>query len=148
MQKIEIMGLPFNNVTISEAVSLAFECINHGEQAFAVTPNAEITELCLENSKVKAATLSAEIILPDGEGVLWAAKKLGTPLKEKVAGVDFGFECVHRAAKEGRSIFLLGGKDDTAEKAAEKLTSLFPSLKIEGTQTDIFAEMERKTLTL
>lgn len=139
MQKIEIMGLPFDNVTLGEAVSLAFEFINLGKQALAVTPNAEITELCLENEEVKRAVLSAEILLPDGEGVLWAAKKFGTPLKEKVAGVDFGFECARRAAEEGKSIFLLGGKEGTAEKAAENLLSRFPALKIAGMQSGYFS---------
>ncbi len=138
MQKIEIMGLPFDNVTLREAVSLAFEFINLGKQALAVTPNAEITELCLENNEVKNAVLSADIVLPDGEGALWAAKKLGTPLKEKVAGVDFGFECARRAAEEGKSIFLLGGKDGTAERAAENLCVRFPALKIAGIQNGYF----------
>ena len=47
-----------------------------------------------------------------------AARKLGKPLAEKVAGVDFGFECAGRAAAEGKSLFLLGGKDGIAEAAA------------------------------
>jgi N-acetylglucosaminyldiphosphoundecaprenol N-acetyl-beta-D-mannosaminyltransferase len=148
MKKIEIMGLPFDNVTLREAVSLSFEFINLGKQALAVTPNAEIAELCLEKGEVKSAVLSAEIVLPDGEGVLWAAKKLGTPLKEKVAGVDFGFECARRAAEEGKSIFLLGGKEGVAEKAAEKLISLFPRLKIAGTQSGYFSREGEENTTV
>ena len=138
MQKTEIMGLPFDNVNLTEAVSLAFSFINAGKQALLVTPNAEITELCLANSEVKRAVLSADIVLPDGEGVLWAAKKLAKPLKAKVAGVDFGFECVRRACAEGKSLFLLGGKNGTAEKAAQNLTARFPSLKIAGTHNGYF----------
>jgi N-acetylglucosaminyldiphosphoundecaprenol N-acetyl-beta-D-mannosaminyltransferase len=138
MQKNEIMGLPFDNVTMCEAVNLAFEFINLGKQALAVTPNAEITELCLENREAKNAVLSAELVLPDGEGVLWAARKLGTPLKEKVAGVDFGLECARRAAEEGKSIFLLGGKEGTAEKAAQNLSLRVPALKIAGVRNGYF----------
>lgn len=138
MQKIEIMGIPFDNVTLSEAVRLAFEFINAGKQALAVTPNAEILLLCLRGEEVKNAVLSAEIILPDGEGALWAAKKLGAPLCEKVAGVDFGAECARRAAAESKSIFLLGGKVGVAEKAAERLRACFPSLNIAGTADGYF----------
>lgn len=138
MQKIAIMGIPFSNVTLCEAVDIAFEYINSGKSALAVTPNAEIAELCFSNGGLKNAVLSAQVVLPDGEGVLWAAKKLGKPLKEKVAGVDFGFECVRRAAEEGKSIFLLGGKEGTAEKAAKRLCTKFPSLKIAGTHSGYF----------
>ena len=138
MQKINVMGIPFNNATLEEAVHLAFGFIDEGRQALAVTPNAEIMELCFEKSEVKSAVLSAEIILPDGEGALWAAKMLGTPLKEKGAGVDFGMECANRAAEDGRSIFLLGGKEGVAAKAAEALKKRFPRLKIAGTQCGYF----------
>ena len=138
MQKIKVMGIPFNNVTLSEAAELAFSFIESGNQARVVTPNAEITELCLQNAEFKQAISSAEIILPDGEGVIWAAKKLGSPLKEKVAGVDFGLECARRASEEGKSIFLLGGKPGVAEKAANTLVRRFPSLKIAGTHHGYF----------
>lgn len=138
MQKIEIMGIPFDNVTMAEAQRLAFSHIEEGRQALAVTPNAEILELCIKHEDVKKAVLSAEIILPDGEGALWAAKKFGTPLKEKVAGVEFGMECARRAAESGKSLFLLGGKEGVAAAAAEALTKRFPSLKIAGTLNGYF----------
>jgi N-acetylglucosaminyldiphosphoundecaprenol N-acetyl-beta-D-mannosaminyltransferase len=138
MQKTEIIGIPFDNVTLKKAVRLAFEFINAGKQALAVTPNAEIMELCLGRSEVRRAVLSADIVLPDGEGVLWAARKLGKPLAEKVAGVDFGFECAGRAAAEGKSLFLLGGKDGIAEAAAKRLSRTFPALTIAGTHCGYF----------
>ena len=138
MQKIKIMDIPFDNVSKDEALELAFSFFKKGGQALAVTPNAEIIELCRKHEDVKKAVLSAEIILPDGEGALWAAKKLGTPLKEKVAGVEFGFECARKAAESGKSIFLLGGKPGVAEEAAHMLSAHFPRLKIAGTSHGYF----------
>ena len=138
MQKIDVMGIPFDNVTLGESVEFAFDSVKRGNQLLTVTPNAEILHLCFYRSDVKDAVLSAEMILPDGEGALWAAKMLGTPLKEKVAGVDFGMECARRAAVTDRSIFLLGGKKGVAEKAAEALKKRFPGLKIAGTQCGYF----------
>lgn len=138
MQKIAIMEIPFDNVTLSEAAELAFSFSESGNQALAVTPNAEIMELCRKDGSVKKAIISAEIILPDGVGVLFAAKKFGTPLKEKVAGVDFGLECVRIAAERGKTLFLLGGKPGIAEKAACRLCARFPNLKIAGTNSGYF----------
>ena len=138
MQKIKIMDIPFDNVSKDEALELAFSFFEKGVQALAVTPNAEIMELCFEREDVKKAVLSAQVVLPDGEGVLWAAKKLGTPLKEKVAGVEFGLECAKKAEESGKSLFLLGGKPGVAEEAARMLTARFPCLKIVGTQCGYF----------
>lgn len=139
MPKIKIMDIPFDNVSKDEAVELAFSFSKKGKQALAVTPNAEIMELCRKHEDVKKALLSAEIILPDGEGVLWTAKKLGTPLKEKVAGVEFGFECARKAAESGKSIFLLGGNPGVAQEAAQSLCSSFTRLKIAGVNHGYFA---------
>ena len=139
MQKIAIMEIPFNNVTLAEAAELAFSFSENGKQVLAVTPNAEIMELCRKDCTVKKAVLSADIILPDGEGVLFAAKKLGTPLKEKVAGVDFGLECARIAVERGKSLFLLGGKPGVAKKAASELCTRFPRLKIAGAHSGYFA---------
>lgn len=138
MGKISVMGIPFDNVTMDGALTLAFSYMTEGKQALAVTPNAEILQLCLTDGETEKAILSADIILPDGEGALWAAKKLGTPLTQKVAGVDFGMNCAERAAELGYSLFLLGGKEGVAEKAACELQKRFPSLTIAGTQNGYF----------
>jgi N-acetylglucosaminyldiphosphoundecaprenol N-acetyl-beta-D-mannosaminyltransferase len=138
MQKIQILGVSFDNVTMKEAVSLAFSYIENGTQAAVVTPNAEILQLCLESEDVKRSVCAAEIVLPDGEGALWAAKKLGSPLKQKVAGVEFGMELAKKAAENGKSIFLLGGKEGVAQKAGEELLIKFPTLKIVGSESGYF----------
>ncbi|MBQ7290335.1 MAG: WecB/TagA/CpsF family glycosyltransferase [Clostridia bacterium] len=138
MQKINVLGILFDNVTKKEAADLAFSHIESGRQAVVVTPNAEILELCLESPEIKEAVISADITLPDGEGALWAAKKLGTPLREKVAGVEFGTEIMRRAAECGKSLFLLGGKAGVAEKAAQNIASRFPKLKISGMHDGYF----------
>ncbi|MBQ9745444.1 MAG: WecB/TagA/CpsF family glycosyltransferase [Clostridia bacterium] len=65
-------------------------------------------------------------------------KKLCTPLKEKVAGVEFGMECARLAAEKGKSLFLLGGKDGVAKAAAYELKRRFPTLRIAGTRNGYF----------
>lgn len=140
MQKIKILDIPFDNVTKEEAPLLAFSRLEQGARTVVVTPNAEIAELCAEDENVKRAVCSADLILPDGEGVVLASKKLGTPLKEKVAGVEFGMDCVRLAAERGYSLFLLGGKEGVAQKAASELQKRFPTLKIAGKRNGYFAK--------
>jgi N-acetylglucosaminyldiphosphoundecaprenol N-acetyl-beta-D-mannosaminyltransferase len=138
MKKIKILDIPFDNVTKKEAPQLAFERIAHGIKTIVVTPNAEIAQMCEENEDVKRAVINADIILPDGEGIVLASKKLGTPLYEKVPGVEFGMDCVKLSAENGYSLFLLGGKEGVAEKAASELRFRFPEIKIAGTRNGYF----------
>ena len=140
MQKIKILDIPFDNITKNEAPLLAFSRLEQGVQTVVVTPNAEIAELCAEDETVKQVVCSADVILPDGEGVVLASKKLGTPLKEKVAGVEFGMDCARLASERGYSLFLLGGKEGVAQKAALKLRNRFLKLKIAGTQNGYFSK--------
>lgn len=138
MEKINIRGIPFHNVTMAEAVDLAEKELQKEGVSVVVTPNAEIAQMCLEDKSIRDIITKAEIILPDGAGVIMAAEILGTPLKEKVAGVEFGMELISRAEKQGHSLFFLGGKPTVAKNAAEKLKAIHPNLKIVGTHDGYF----------
>ncbi len=138
MEKINIRGILFDNVTMSEAISLAESELQKNGVSVVVTPNAEIAQLCLEDAEVSRIIGEAEIILPDGAGILMAAEILGTPLKEKVAGVEFGMELIAYAEKNDHPVFLLGGKPTVADIAAENLRKKFPKLQIVGTRDGYF----------
>lgn len=75
----------------------------------------------------------ADLCIPDGVGALWAARWLGTPLKERVAGSDLIWLLAGRAAREGWRLFLLGGWNDVAARTAEILTRRYPGLQVVGT---------------
>lgn len=70
--------------------------------------------------------------IPDGVGVLWAAKRLGHPLRERVGGSDLILQIAQRASSVGWKVFLLGGAEGVAEQTATKLRSMYPSINIVG----------------
>lgn len=140
MDKSKIFDIPIDNITKEEAVNMAVSRIEAGIFTIVVTPNAEIIKKCIDDENVKKAITSAHMILPDGDGTLWAAKELGVPLKEKVAGVEFGKNLIKEAAKKGFKLFLLGGKPGVAEKAAENLKKEYPNLAICGFSDGYFGK--------
>jgi N-acetylglucosaminyldiphosphoundecaprenol N-acetyl-beta-D-mannosaminyltransferase len=75
---------------------------------------------------------SADLAIPDGTGLLWAARRRGTPIPERVTGTDLMQDIVALAAAGGRSIFLLGGTPRVAEKAAAELKRRYPDLIVAG----------------
>ena len=138
--RIDVLGVGFDNVTMDEAVERGMDLL-HGEGAhYVVTPNPEIVEVCRENSEARAAVNGADLVLPDGVGVVKGAAMLGTPLKEKTPGIEFAAHLMERMAGEGRSLYLLGAKPGVAETAAAKLAETYPGLVIAGTHDGYFQE--------
>lgn len=146
--KTDILSVEFDNTTLDEAVEKAMEYINAGKKCRVVTPNAEIGLDCLKNNELREIVNSSELVLPDGIGVVYAAKILGVPLRGKVAGVEFGEKLADRMQNTGRSLFLFGGKPGVAEAAADNLKKKYPGLEIAGTQNGYFDDEEKMVETI
>lgn len=140
-ERVDVRGVGFDNVTLESATSALSEHIKNGDGLAAVyTPNSEIVEMCVEDEggELYGIINSAELIIPDGIGVIKAAKILDTPLQGKVAGVDLGANMIKFAAESGTPIYFLGGKPGVAEDAKAKLTEKYPSLIVAGVADGYF----------
>ncbi len=138
--RIDVLGVGFDNVTMDEAVSRAMDFLAEEGTHYVATPNPEIVEVCRENPAARAAVNGADLVLPDGIGVIKGAAMLGTPLRERVPGIEFAARLMARMAEEGRSLFLLGAKPGVAEEAARRLTVQYPGLRIAGTHDGYFQD--------
>jgi len=134
------MGVPFDNVTMDEAVELAKDVLSRPGAAYCVTPNSEIVYRALHDPELMELLRGADLVLPDGAGVVLASKILKTPLKEKVAGVDFSGRLMDVLAAEGKTLYLLGSKPGVAEAAAEKMIAQHPGLSVCGTADGYFQD--------
>lgn len=135
--KKDIMGLLFDNITLDGAVSAALSHIENKTKCMVVTPNAEIAYMASKNSEIKDIINNAQLVLPDGVGVILASKIIKNPLSGKVAGVDFAHKLI---AATDRPVFLLGGKPGVADVAAENIVSMFNSANIVGTMDGYFKD--------
>ena len=80
-----------------------------------------------------AVLRSADLVLPDGVGLLWAAQRLGSSLPERVTGSDGIYHLAARAARSRWRLYLLGAAAGVAERTADILTTRYPDLQIVGT---------------
>ena len=119
--RLEIMGIPFDNVTMDEALDAAMRLLSQPGASYGVTPNSEIVYETLHDDALREMICQADLILPDGAGVVLGAKILGTPLKEKVAGIDFAQNLMAKLEHTDKSFYFFGSKPGVAEAAAEKL---------------------------
>lgn len=138
--KTDVMGIRFDNVTMDEALARAEEILRGSETCYVVTPNAEIGYEAMKDASLCALLNEAAMVLPDGAGVVLASKILKTPLKQKVAGVDFADNLLGLLCRSGQSVYLLGSKPGIAELAAEKMREKHPGLLICGMHDGYFKD--------
>ena len=139
-EKIKVLGVGFDNLTMEEAVEKAYTLQTAQRGGYVVTPNPEIVMICRRDIEAAEAVAGAVLTIPDGIGVIYAAKLRHTPLKEKVPGCDFTLALLEKMAAAGRSVYLLGAKPGVAEKAGENLAARFPGLRVVGTHDGYFQD--------
>ena len=138
--RTDILGVAFDNVTMAEAVDRAMALLEREGPHLVVTPNAEIVQQARSDPEFAALIAQADLVLPDGVGVVYASKILGRPLKGRVPGVDFAGALMDRMAKLNKRLFLLGAKPGVAEEAARRLAAQHPGLIVCGTHDGYFQE--------
>lgn len=137
---IDVLGVAFDNLSMDEAVARALELMQERRAAYVVTPNPEIVLACREDPEAAAAVAGADLTIPDGIGVIYGAKLLKTPLKERLPGIDFSTRLLEALDESGGSVFLLGGKPGVAEAARERLHERFPRLASAGVHDGYFRD--------
>lgn len=129
----EIGGIVFSPLSLDEAARAVISAAREKTPYLVVTPNATMLHDAFRNEALYSHLSSAELVLPDGAGVVWAAKALGHPLPSgKIAGVELGERVAQYAANEGLPLFLFGAKPSVAISAKEALTRRYPNLLVAG----------------
>lgn len=141
-EKVEIVGVEIDNVNMDEAAGILAEALDMDKCSMVFTPNSEILLEAVKDSEFEAVLKSGQLVIPDGIGVVIASRFYGTPLKERVAGFDLTMRLMEIANSQGRSIYLLGGREGVAEEAAIKLMEKHGNLTIAGTRNGFFGSDE------
>ena len=136
--KTDILGIRFDDLTREEAAQAGAGLLRSGSFHYVVTPNPEFILSSEKDPEFRRILNEADLVLPDGIGVVYSAKILGTPLKERVPGIDFASALVERLARNGLRLFLLGAKPGVAEQAGENLKKRYPDLLLCGTHDGYF----------
>jgi N-acetylglucosaminyldiphosphoundecaprenol N-acetyl-beta-D-mannosaminyltransferase len=127
-----IGGLAFARLDAAQVVDRVFTNLGAGRGGWLVTANIDFLQRAIRDPAIGALYRKADLVVADGLPLLWAARAMGRPLPERVAGSDLVWLLAERAAPEGRSLYLLGGDGDAAEKAAAELCARWPELRIAG----------------
>lgn len=131
---VNILGVPIDRVDNEAMLEQLDEWIESpAEDTRQVcTVNPEFLVDAQHDAAFRTVLLEADLRVPDGVGVLWAARLLGRPLRERVTGSDGIYRICARAARAGWSVYFLGAGEGVAETAAGILRAESPALRVAG----------------
>ena len=131
--RVKLLNMYVDSVTMDEAIDEIDNLIQKRNHSYVVTPNMDHIVVAEEDSLFKEVYDNASLVLTDGVPLLWIAKYLGTPIKEKVSGSDVFPKMCELSANKGYKVYILGAAEGVAAKAAENLRIKYPKLQIVGT---------------
>lgn len=132
-QPVTIRGVSFSPITERECAEHVVRESAQGRGGWVVTVNTDILLRYERDEEFRALIEPATLFVADGMPLIWASHLAGEPLPERVAGSSLLFSISEAAAREQRSVFLLGGNPGVAEVAALELTRRYPDLQVVGT---------------
>ena len=125
---------------MEETISEVEKIIARGIPTQHVVINANKVNLMNEDPKLKRIVNECPLINADGISILWAAKVLGLPIKERVTGIDLFLNLVKVASEKGYKIYLFGAKEEVVRKVKKVFEEEYPTLQIVGYRNGYFTE--------
>jgi len=145
MSRVQILNIGIDKVTMTEAVDRCIGFLGESRPHLVVTPNAEILYAAANNPALAAILNGADLVVPDGAGVLLASRILGNPVPEKVAGVELATNLLQALSQRNMGrIFLLGATPTVVKAAAANISKRFPGTTIVGFRDGFFSQDEER----
>lgn len=145
---IDLLGFPVNRVNRVEALEILQAFIASGEPHLVVTADASMHVTAAGDPEFLRIVRGADLVTPDSTGVLWAARRLGTPLEERVSGVDLAEQLCAESARRGYGVYFYGAAPGVAEDAAAVMRDRYPGANIVGTAHGFLSTPEEQEALL
>ncbi|MFO7815991.1 MAG: WecB/TagA/CpsF family glycosyltransferase [Halanaerobiales bacterium] len=131
-EKTKILTLNINNITMEMLIEELTSKIEAEEKNLIFTPNSEIVVRAYDDPEFSRILNSADYLIPDGAGLLLAARILGEPLPERIAGYDLMRNLLKNISDKDYSTYFLGGKPGIIDLAVKKVKEESPELNMAG----------------
>lgn len=139
-KRYALLNTYVNALSMDETIECVDEIIAAGIPTQHVVINASKVNLMNEDGDLAAIVNGCPLINADGSSIVWAAKKLGVPVSERVTGCDLFQELIAVAAAKGYKVYLFGAKEEVVVEVKRLLEEKYPKLRIVGYRNGYFTE--------
>ena len=141
-QRIHFLGVGVHKVTQDEALE-GIECaIEARVPCQVITADASGVVMAQKDAELKELYNNADLVTPDSAGILWAAKRYGTPLNGRVSGVDLVYHLCRLSHEKSYKLFFFGAAPGVTDQAASNFRDKFPNIQVVGTRNGYFKPEE------
>ena len=141
-KRYPILNTYVNALSMDESVEAIEKIIKRGIPTQPVVVNALKINLMKDDKQLRKIVNICPLINADGASIVWAAKKLGIPLKERVTGIDLFENLIKLANDKGYKIYLFGAKEEVVVKLKNMFEEQYPNLQIVGYRNGYFTEAD------
>jgi N-acetylglucosaminyldiphosphoundecaprenol N-acetyl-beta-D-mannosaminyltransferase len=138
MKRVKLFGYPIHILTPDEGLQVVSDSIIEGQNLHIVTLNPEMIMQGEENPELGAILKSANLILPDGAGAVWALKVFGHPHVQRLPGIEFSERLLDLATENNYKVALIGARPEILEQTVTNLQQRYPGLNIAYHQHGFF----------
>ncbi|MEU9253472.1 WecB/TagA/CpsF family glycosyltransferase [Streptomyces sp. NPDC048270] len=138
-----LFGVGLDALTMDETVRRCLDAVRRGERIEIGMVNAAKLVNMRRDPRLAEAVAGCDLILADGQAVVWAGRVLGVRLPERVAGIDLFMRLLAAAEAAGLSVYLLGAQQQVLETMLGKISERFPKLRVAGSRNGYFADSEQ-----
>jgi len=141
---VDILGVPFSTLTLNETVQHLAEHIQKEQPKLfhLITANPEITIAHQTDEMLQTIIKKADLVTPDGIGIVMASRRKGEPISERVTGYDLLLGLLEKGNERGWGFYFLGTDERTNIKAVEEVRNRYPNVVIAGRHNGFFSEEE------
>lgn len=144
--KINILGVPFDNVNRKEALDKLLGFLHTDANHLLITPNPEIVMKAQTDNELMEIVQQADLVIPDGIGIVLASRIMKSKIRERVAGCDLILSLFNVIKDTGKTVYILGAKPGVAEKAKMNMEQRYKNLRIVGVHDGYFDEAQEEVI--
>ena len=139
-RRVDIYGVSVDAVTMEQAVERCIELIHLGEFAQQTSLNAGKVVMMQQDGALRDAICASALVCADGQAVVWGSRLLGSPVPERVAGIDLMERLLAECESREFPVYFLGAHLDVLQAFTEVCRRRFPALLVAGTHDGYFAD--------
>jgi N-acetylglucosaminyldiphosphoundecaprenol N-acetyl-beta-D-mannosaminyltransferase len=139
---VSLYGVPFSKMNMQQTVDYLVQAVESQRSHRIVTGNPIMLMAGLEDSAFHKTLMTADLVVPDGAGVVWAARHVGHPVPERVAGFDLMHELLREGDRRHWKVYLLGTTQEIISLAHDNLKRQYPGVRFVGYRDGYFTDRD------
>jgi N-acetylglucosaminyldiphosphoundecaprenol N-acetyl-beta-D-mannosaminyltransferase len=134
IRTVNILGIAFSKLTLQETINLIRDKINNHNNKLLhiITVNPEIAVQIQEDNELMEISKKADLLTPDGVGIVWASRILRNPVAERVTGYDLLLESLKQGNLYNWSFYFLGSDEEVNRNMEVHVSKFYPNIRISG----------------